>query len=129
VLKRNFSHDDRVQRSFVFKFDYFTIVEHDVQPMPWQQSDRLEKLQNKPPEHIPISRCSSVVALSLCGKPVKKIRNNTRKARKEQNEHGLIYDPWAPVSSLSHAASFVSHVPSTDRTIVACAKHSMLPRS
>jgi hypothetical protein len=126
-LKRNFSHDDRVQRSFAFKFDYFTIVEDDVQPMPWQQSDRLEKLQNKPIGHIPISRCSSVVALSLCGKPVKKIRNNTRKARKEHNEHGLIYDPWAPVRSLSKALSFVSHVAFTDRTIVACAEYSMLP--
>jgi len=100
VLGRNVGDDDRVQRSFVFKFDYFTIVGDDVQPMPWQQSDSQEKLQNRPTGHIPLSRCSSVVALSLSGRYMKRLRVNTRKARKEHNDHGLIFDPWAPVSHL-----------------------------
>jgi hypothetical protein len=72
--------------------------------MPWQQSDSEEKLRNKPLDHIPLSRCSSVVALSLSGEHMKRLRNNTRKARKEQNDHGLIFDPWAPVSSLVELA-------------------------
>ncbi|KAE9369731.1 hypothetical protein N431DRAFT_52754 [Stipitochalara longipes BDJ] len=96
ALNRNFSHEKRIQRSFVFKFDYFTIVGEGLQPMPWQQSDTAERLQNRPHDHIPISRCCSVVALSLSGDPVKRLRNNTRKARKEHTDHGNVYDPWAP---------------------------------
>lgn len=98
MLHRNFSHEARHQRSFVFKFDYFTIVGDGVAPMPWQRSDTPAKLQNRPHDHIPISRCSSVVALSLSGAYVRRLRNATRKAKKEHNEHGFVYDPWAPVS-------------------------------
>lgn len=106
MLQRNFSKDARLQRSFVFKFDYFTIVGDDVAPMPWQRSDTPAKLQTKPHDHIPISRCSSVVALSLSGESVRRLRNATRKAKKEHNEHGFVYDPWAPVSLSRHVPSF-----------------------
>ncbi len=97
ALNRNFSHDSRIQRTFVFKFDYFTIVGEGVQPMPWQKADIPEKIQTRPDNHIPISRCNSIVALSLSGDPVKRLRNNTTKARNEHTVHGQVYDPWGPV--------------------------------
>ncbi len=61
--------------------------------MPWQRSDSAKKLLRKSKEHIPISRCSSVVALSLGGHPVRKLRNAARKAK---TQYGFVYDPWAP---------------------------------
>jgi len=125
---RNFSLDKRVQRSFVFKFDYFTIVGEGSQPMPWQQSDTAEKLQNRPHDHIPISRCCSVVALSLSGDPVKRLRNNTRKARKEHTDHGNVYDPWAPVRVFLPSKLFDCNCV-TNCLTVACTQHSMLPGS
>jgi hypothetical protein len=105
-LDRNFSHDKRIQRSFIFKFDYFTIVEEGIQPMPWQKSDTAEKLQNRPDDHIPITRCCSVVGLSLSGDPVKRLRNNSRKARKNHTEQGQVFDPWAPVCIPSYTPKF-----------------------
>ncbi|EDN97187.1 hypothetical protein SS1G_11712 [Sclerotinia sclerotiorum 1980 UF-70] len=43
-------------------------------------------------DHIPISRCNSVVALSLSGEPIRKLRNPARRAR---TDYGYVYDPWA----------------------------------
>ncbi|KAG4433777.1 hypothetical protein IFR05_010744 [Cadophora sp. M221] len=109
---RSFSPDHRRQRSFVFEFDYFTIVGDEVQPMPWQRSDSAEKILRKGEGHIPISRCSSVVALSLGGHPIRKLRNPARKAR---TQHGFVYDPWAPWQVLNiqcypdHKHSMDSH--------------------
>lgn len=58
--------------------------------MKWQWADR-QKL--KPSQHhIPLTRCSSVVALALNGKSIKKIRNTARRAT---TAHGWAYDPWA----------------------------------
>ncbi|CAL3971613.1 unnamed protein product [Diplocarpon coronariae] len=93
LLNRLFSPDQRQQRTFVFEFDYFTIVGDGVQPMPWQQSDSAEKTLKNSKEHIPISRCSSIVALSLGGLPVRKLRNVARRAI---TQHGFVYDSWAP---------------------------------
>ncbi|PVH71167.1 hypothetical protein DL98DRAFT_553765 [Cadophora sp. DSE1049] len=62
--------------------------------------------------HIPISRCSSVVALSLGGSPIRKLRNPARKAK---TQHGFVYDPWAPWQVLNiqcypdHKHSMDSH--------------------
>ncbi|CZT42498.1 uncharacterized protein RSE6_02413 [Rhynchosporium secalis] len=112
MLNRSFSPDHRRQRTFVFEFDYFTIVGDEVQPMPWQRSDSAEKILRKGEGHIPISRCSSVVALSLGGYPIRKLRNPARKAR---TQHGFVYDPWAPWQVLSiqcypdHKHSMDSH--------------------
>ena len=96
MLSRNFDADTRHQRSFAFKFDYFTIVGENVQPMPWQRSDAPAKLLDRPYDHIPISRCSSVVALSLSGESVRTLKNASRKKKKHHTE-GYVYDPWAPV--------------------------------
>lgn len=57
--------------------------------MKWQLADRQLKRSD---HHIPITRCSSVVALALNGAPVKKLCNP---ARRPTTPHGYAYDPWA----------------------------------
>jgi hypothetical protein len=94
MLDRAFLDDQRQQRSIIFNFDYFTIVGDEAQPMPWQRTDRKNKVRSWSDEHIPISRCGSVVALSLTGGHIKKLRNASRRAK---TQNGFIYDPWAPV--------------------------------
>lgn len=89
-MTRAFSEDPRKQKSFVFSFEYFTIIGDECEPMDWQQSDQ-EKIRN--PSHIPISRCSSVVALSLVGEPIRKLKNSARRAR---TKYGFVYSPWSP---------------------------------
>jgi hypothetical protein len=60
--------------------------------MPWQLPETTGSTQ----ANFPISRCNSVVALSLNGELIRKVRNNTRDARKEQVDRGHVYDPWSP---------------------------------
>lgn len=89
-VHRAYDQDHRRRRSFVFNFEYFTIIGEDCEPMAWQMTDR----QNgRKPHHTPITRCSSVVALSLAGEPIKKIKN---RSRRRTTEHGYVYDPFAP---------------------------------
>lgn len=92
---RAFDKDPRRQSSFVFSFEYFTLIGEDCQPQAWQIADSQGK-QN--PEHIAITRCSSVVALSLEGNSIKKIRNPDRRAG---TTHGFVYDPWSPYHVLN----------------------------
>ncbi len=89
-MTRVFSEDPRKQRSFVFSFEYFTVIGDDCQPMAWQQSDQERE---RPDGHIPISRCSSVVALSLVGEPLGKLKNSARRAA---TPYGYVYSPWLP---------------------------------
>ena len=66
--------------------------------MKWQRADEniLEAEQ-----HIPVSRCSSVIALSFEDKPIGQIRN---KARRQQRKYGDVYDPFSPWHVLSMKA-------------------------
>jgi hypothetical protein len=89
-MHRACHEDHRKQRSFVFNFEYYTIIEKDCQPMAWQLADT-QKVGSE--SHIPLTRCSSVVALSLHGAPINKFRNRSRRAK---TKHGFVYDPWAP---------------------------------
>ncbi|CZR64326.1 uncharacterized protein PAC_14224 [Phialocephala subalpina] len=93
LTDRAFSNDSRRQRSIAFKFDYHTIVGESVEPMPWQRTDPPEKRHQKNKDHVSLSRCTSVVALSLTGKHIKKLKNASRKAK---TQHGFVHDPWAP---------------------------------
>ncbi|KAL3426352.1 hypothetical protein PVAG01_03143 [Phlyctema vagabunda] len=92
---RAFSPDHRRQRSFVFAFEYFTIVSPDCQPMPWQSGDHVYSSTSR----IPISRCCSIVALSLSGPPIRRLKNISR--RNKEVQYGHVYDPWAPWHVLS----------------------------
>jgi hypothetical protein len=89
-MTRAFSEDPRKQKSFIFSFEYFTIIGDECEPMTWQESDQ-ERVRN--PNHIPISRCSSIVALSLIGEPIRKLRNSARRAK---TKYGYVYSPWSP---------------------------------
>ncbi|TKA71522.1 hypothetical protein B0A55_06115 [Friedmanniomyces simplex] len=88
-MHRAFEEDLRKQKSFVFNFEYFTIIGKGCKPMKWQLADRQEE---RSASHIPITRCSSVVALVLEGPAVKKVKNPSRQAT---NSHGFAYDPWS----------------------------------
>lgn len=89
-VHRAFSDRPRRQRSFVFNFEYYTIIGHERKPMAWQMASKQSKHTEN---HIPISRCSSVVALTLYGEPLKKVRNPARRAR---TKHGYVHDVWSP---------------------------------
>jgi len=89
-MKRAYDEDPRKQKSFVFSFEFFTIIGDDCKPMTWQQSDRSRERREG---HIPITRCSSVVALSLTGSPTRKLKNSARRAK---TQFGYVYSPWAP---------------------------------
>ncbi|KAI4257307.1 MAG: hypothetical protein L6R42_005756 [Xanthoria sp. 1 TBL-2021] len=92
---RPFSPDHRHQRTFVFTLDFYTIIGDECQPMTWQKSD---EDHGSSTTHIPISRCSSVVALSLTGQPARQVKN---KARRAVQKIGQIFDPFAPWHVLS----------------------------
>ncbi|KAI4192388.1 MAG: hypothetical protein LQ346_004337 [Caloplaca aetnensis] len=92
---RPFSADHRHQRTIIFTFDFFCVIGEECQPEPWQQSDE----EGGPSEsHVPLSRCSSVVALSLSGPPARAVTN---KARRAEQKTGYIYDPFSPWRVLS----------------------------
>lgn len=57
--------------------------------MKWQLADLQEEHKS---HHIPVTRCSSVVALALHGPAIRKVRNPSRQA---SNSHGYAYDPWS----------------------------------
>lgn len=74
-VHRAFDLDERRQSSKVFIFQYFTIIGEDCKPMPWQLSSG--EIDNNP-KHIRITRCNSVVALALTGKPIRKVCSHQR---------------------------------------------------
>lgn len=88
-LFRAFQEDERRRRSFVFNLEYYTIIGDDCKPMDWQYSDQD---QNPSEGHIRLTRCNAVVALSLSGPPIGKVRNPARRAK---TKHGFIFDPFA----------------------------------
>ena len=88
-MHRAFDDDVRQRRSFIFNFEYFTLIGKDCQPMKWQLADRQE---NRKPDHIAITRCSSVIALVLNGDQIRKLKNPARRATKE---YGFVYDTFS----------------------------------
>ena len=97
---RPWDDDERHRRTFIFTFEYFTIVGDECIPMKWQQSD--EDRTNSE-THVPISRCSSVIGLSLGGKPVTKLKHKGRRHPLGRKE-GEIFDPFGPWHVLSMQA-------------------------
>lgn len=92
---RPFESDQRHQRTFVFTLDYFTIIGDECKPETWQKSDEEGGASQT---HVPLSRCSSVVALSLSGPPARHVKF---KARRAEQKLGYIFDPFAPWRVLS----------------------------
>ena len=81
-------------------------------PMSWQHADEdLHSVEG----HIPVSRCSSVIALQLASDPTTKVRN---KGRRVKRIFGDVYDPFAPwrVLSMQCYPDWKSSVDSHDST-------------
>lgn len=102
------------QRTFVFAFEYFTIVGDECVPMKWQRADERADV-GVMEGHVPISRCCSVVALWLGGELISKIKNRNRKISRKI---GDVYDPFGPWHVLSMQAypDWKSSVHSHDST-------------
>ncbi|KAL8645428.1 MAG: hypothetical protein Q9210_006713 [Variospora velana] len=92
---RPFATDQRQQRTFVFTLDYFTIIGDECEPETWQKSD---EEGGSSQSQVPLSRCSSVIALSLSGPPARHVKY---KARRAEQKLGYIFDPFAPWRVLS----------------------------
>ena len=91
------SRDHRHQRSIVFMLKYHTLVGDGRTPLPWQNhDDDVVRSEN----HVPISTCSAVVALSLAGRPARYVRSHSRKSKK-RDEVSILYDPFNPWHVLS----------------------------
>ncbi|KAL6241033.1 hypothetical protein RBB50_012128 [Rhinocladiella similis] len=96
LTKGYLEKDHRRQRSVVFVFKYHTLIGDGRSPLPWQNHD--DSVKEPSDDHIPLSTCSSVVALSLAGKSSHTLRRNSRKRK---SIVGHIYDPFAPWHVLS----------------------------
>ena len=94
-MKGCLKSEPRQQRSFVFSFKYHCLIGKEREPMPWQKSE--EDYDTKE-DHIAISTCSSVVALSFAGPPANQLR---RRSRRAETIVGHIFDPFAPWRVLS----------------------------
>ena len=80
--------------------------------MSWQHADEdLHSVEG----HIPVSRCSSVIALQLASEPTTKVRNRGRRVKRI---FGDVYDPFAPwrVLSMQCYPDWKSSVDSHDST-------------
>lgn len=98
-VDRAFEPTEIRRRTFFFVFKYFTVVGEGLKSAPWQKFDY------RPPDkrsidHIDITECSSILALSLEGEPIEKVTRNNRRQRKKAEE-GYVYHPFAPWHLLS----------------------------
>ncbi|KAF7518516.1 hypothetical protein G7054_g13437 [Neopestalotiopsis clavispora] len=91
-MDRAFETSEIRQRSCFFVFKYYTVVGDNLTPAPWQHYDH-RPADKRAADHIDICECSSILALSLSGDPV---RTFERKKRKSKAEQGKIYDSFAP---------------------------------
>lgn len=86
------------QRTFFFVFKYYTVVnENKCTPAPWQSHDR-RPADRKCPDHVDIAECSSILALSLGGDPIKRYR---AKVKKRDTKDHVVFDTSAPWQLLS----------------------------
>ena len=90
------SRDPRQQRSVLFSFKYHTLVGKDRSPLHFQNHD--PDVHDKD-DHIPLSTCSSIVALSLSGSPLRSYRRHSRRSKTPETSN--VHDPFAPWHVLS----------------------------
>ena len=114
IPHRPWDNDVRHRKTFIFTFEYFTMIGEECAPMKWQRADEELGVSET---HIPITRCAAVIGLSLEGKPMKRIKHRGRRsdiARKE----GEIYDPFSPwhVLGITAYPDWRSSVTSHDST-------------
>ncbi|KAK3321607.1 hypothetical protein B0H66DRAFT_175982 [Apodospora peruviana] len=102
-VNRAFEKEPLRQRSFFFVFKYYTVVGEGLIPPPWLAYDSRPP-DRRSPDHIDITECSSVLALSLEGDPAWEVRKKVR--QKDRNgkpgiQKGDVYDIFAPWHLLS----------------------------
>jgi hypothetical protein len=93
-MKRAFHQEIKHQKTFFFNFEYYTIIGEECKPMQWQLSDRSAASET----HIPLTRCSAVVALALYDDKPRRIRNRGRRAK---TKYGWVQDIWSPYQVLT----------------------------
>lgn len=91
-MNRAFEAKPLQQRTFFFVFKYHTVLGDGLTPATWQAHDS-RPVDHRSPDHIDISECSSILALSLDGDPVKKVNHRVRRRGVQQ---GKLYDTFAP---------------------------------
>lgn len=89
---RAYDADERRRRSFVFNFEYFTLIGRDCEPMKWQLCAGQE---DRKPGYIQITRCSSVIGLALGGLPIKEVKRTSRHYKKTK-DRGYVCRNTAP---------------------------------
>lgn len=89
-MHRAFHEDRKHQKTFFFNFEYYTIIGDECKPMEWQRADKDGRSDEN---HIPMSRCSAVVALALYDDKPRRLRNRHRRAR---TKYGWVQDIWSP---------------------------------
>ncbi|KAK3942007.1 hypothetical protein QBC46DRAFT_83929 [Diplogelasinospora grovesii] len=99
-MNRAYESDPLRRRTFFFVFKYYTVVCDGVTtPAPWQAYDSRPP-DRRSPDHIDISECSSVLALSLGGESTRTVKSRVRRKR-GATQQGLLYDTFAPWHLLS----------------------------
>ncbi len=91
-MQRAFESKPLRQRSFFFVFKYYTVEGEDLTPAPWQRYDH-RPADKRSADHIDITECCSVLALSLGGNKVKDVQV---KRRRMPLQKGSLYDTFAP---------------------------------
>ncbi|KAH8195944.1 hypothetical protein TruAng_009893 [Truncatella angustata] len=91
-MDRAFEPTELRQRTSFFVFKYYTVVSEKLTPPPWQHYDH-RPADKRGDDHIDICECSSILALSLSGDP---IRTFGRKKKRSKAEQGKIFDSFAP---------------------------------
>lgn len=95
-MNRAIETDPLRSRSFFFVFKYYTVVGEGLKPAPWQPFDTRPP-DRRSPDHIDITECSSILALSLGGESTSK----TKVRVKRRTKTGYLYDSFAPWHLLS----------------------------
>jgi hypothetical protein len=90
-MNRAFETSPIRQRSFFFVFKYYTVVGENLTPAPWQAFDDRPP-DRRSPDHIDITECSSVLALSLGGVQTREVKVKVKK----KTLKGVVYDSFAP---------------------------------
>jgi hypothetical protein len=98
-VDRAFEPTELRRRTFFFVFKYFTVVGEGLKAAPFQKFD-YRPPDRRANDHIDITECSSILALSLEGEPIERLKRKHRRLRKK-SEEGYVYHPFAPWHLLS----------------------------
>jgi len=108
-----FAEDERHRRTMVWNAEYFTIIGtfknilsigalrspsilgENCEPMKWQRSSEADA-DKTDIDHIPISRCSSIIGLAFEGPKSGSVKSKDRRIAHARSQHGHVYSPFSP---------------------------------